>query len=91
MITHKAITFIVVGGLCTMALTYMGTLAACVIFGIEPKGDLMRSFEAAGMYILGAFTGILVNTRTHQPTSPKDGRVELNLTATSKEKENPDA
>lgn len=70
MTTPKAITFIVVGGLCLMALTYMGTLSACVVFGIEPKNEIMRSLEAAGMYVLGAFTGILVNTRSQTPEPP---------------------
>lgn len=73
MITPKAITFIVVGGLAVMALTYVATLAACVLFSIEPKNEIMRSFEAAGMYVLGAFTGILVNTRSQQAEQPTKG------------------
>lgn len=92
MTTPKAITFIVVGGLCLMALTYMGTLSACVLFGIEPKNEIMRSLEAAGMYVLGAFTGILVNTRSQSSESkPQQGAMELNLTATTKDKETSDA
>ena len=71
MTTPRAITFIVVGTLSVMSLTYLGTLAFCVIAGRTPEGDIMRSFEAAGIYVLGAFTGILVNTRS-QPPGPKD-------------------
>lgn len=77
MTTPKAITFIVVGGLAIMAVTYMLTLSACVLFGLEPKNEMMRSMEAAGMYVLGAFTGVLVNTRSQQPET-QDARSNTN-------------
>lgn len=50
-----------------MAITYMGTLAACVLLNIDPNEKMMRAFEGAGMFILGAFSSILVNTRSQQP------------------------
>jgi hypothetical protein len=69
MTTPKAITFIVVGSLSCMSISYVSTLAVCVLSGIQPKSEIMRSFEAAGIYVLGALTGILVNTRS-QPEKP---------------------
>ena len=64
--TPQAITFIVVGSLSMMSLLYLGTLAYCVIAGSQTTENTMRSFEAAGIYVLGALTGILVNTRSQQ-------------------------
>lgn len=69
MTTPKAITFIVVGSLSCMSISYVSTLAVCVLTGIQPQSEIMRSFEAAGIYVLGALTGILVNTRS-QPEKP---------------------
>jgi hypothetical protein len=80
--TPKSITFIVVIGLCGMACTYFGTLAFCVILGITPNEELMRSFEGAGMYVLGAFTAVLVNTRSQPqetPTLQVHARTDSNL------------
>ena len=68
MTTPKAITFLVVGSLAVMSLTYVGTLSYCVIRGVNLEGDLVRSFEAAGIYVLGALTGLLVNTRSQSVT-----------------------
>lgn len=76
--TPRSLIFIVVGTLCVMAFTYVGTLAYCVVSGAHPEGDLMRAFEAAGIYVLGAVTGILVNTR-----SPHGEGKEVTISATT--------
>ena len=70
MTTPKAITFIVVGSISFMSTVYVSTLAYCVMAGVSPPEPAMRSFEAAGIYVLGALTGLLVNTRS-QPTEKK--------------------
>lgn len=68
MTTPKGITFIVVGTLSALSVTYMFTLSYCTIAGITPNETVDRAFQTAGMYILGAFTGLLINTRSQQPT-----------------------
>jgi hypothetical protein len=68
MTTPKAITFIVVGTLSFLSIIYFASLSYCVIMGISPPDTIMRSMEAAGIYALGALSGVLVNTRTQQPT-----------------------
>lgn len=67
MTTPKGITYIVVGTLSALSVTYMFTLSYCTIAGVTPNDAVDRAFQAAGMYILGAFTGLLVNTRSQQP------------------------
>mgnify|MGYP000950712642 CR=1 FL=1 len=69
--TPKAITFIVVGSLAVMSLTYVSTLAYCVLSGINTSTEAMRSFESSGVYVLGALTGILVNTRSQNQEQEK--------------------
>lgn len=90
MTTPKAITFMVVGVLGVMAITFMGTLSACVLFGLEPNNDIMRSMESAGMYVLGAFTGLLVNTRSQQPDN-NDERTDSNSNIHSSTDSKPDS
>lgn len=71
MSTPKPITYIVVGSLSLMSIVYVSTLSYCVLSNSSPTTEAMRSFEAAGIYVLGALTGILVNTRSQ---STEDGK-----------------
>lgn len=77
--TSPHIILIVIGTLAIMALTYVGTLAYCVIKNLQVQGDIIRAFEAAGIFALGAFTGVLANTRTQQapdaPTLPQTVKI----------------
>lgn len=78
--TPKAITYIVVGSIAFMSLLYMITLSYCVVAKVEAPDGADRSLQAAGMYVLGALTGLLINTRSQSATS-------TTTTSTSKETE----
>jgi len=70
-VTHPNIVFIVVISLAIMALTYMGGLACCVVMNISAQPEIVQSFQAAGIFVLGALAGILSNVRT-SPATPAD-------------------
>lgn len=89
--TSQWIIFIVVGTLATMALCYVGTIAYCILFGITPDKDLIGIFKDAGIFILGALTALLNNTRgtptETPPATSGNANFEIGITGTAKTKE----
>lgn len=85
--TSRGVVFIVVGTLAALAALYMVTLAGLLISGAQVDKEIMKPFEYAGVYILGAFTGMLMNTRSN-PTPP-DAAVTSTTTTTSTESTKP--
>ncbi len=83
--TNPKIVFIVVVSLAIMALMYVGCLAACVVFNISAQPEIVQSFQAAGIFVLGALSGILASTKTPPPSSVDPGTKSLTATVTTTE------
>lgn len=79
MSTAPKIIFIVVCTIAMMAITYVGTMAYMVITNGIPDPDVLSMFKDAGIYVLGALTGILVNTRSAPPSEQPSTEVKQTI------------
>jgi hypothetical protein len=65
--TPSPVLYMVVGSICLIAITCVSSLAYMSIFGVSPHEAVFGALKDATTFILGALTGILVNTRIQPP------------------------
>jgi hypothetical protein len=69
--TPSPVLYLVVGSICLIAITCVSSLAYMSIFGVSPHEAVFGALKDATTFILGALTGILVNTRNQPPQNGK--------------------
>jgi hypothetical protein len=69
--TPSPVLYMVVGSICLIAITCVSSLAYMSIFGVSPNEAVFSALKDATTFILGALTGILVNTRNQSPPTEK--------------------
>ncbi len=85
--TPRHIVAIVVYTLAILSMTYVGTLAWCVIAGL-PVQETLGNFCHVGDTVIGAFTGMLINTRSG-PAEPVQTATVTQTTETTNPPPNP--
>jgi len=73
-ITSPAVLYMVIGTICVIALTCILSLAYMAIFQIEPAEAVFGALKDATTFILGALTGVLVNTRNRLESTTDEKR-----------------
>lgn len=68
-VTSLRIITIVVLSIAILAGMAVGALAYCLISGHQPNEVLLAAFISISSGLVGALTGLLVNTRTQPPAS----------------------
>ena len=61
--TPSPVLYLVIGTICLIALACILSLVYMSIFEIEPSEAVFGALKDATTFILGALTGVLVNTR----------------------------
>lgn len=64
--SHRAVVWIIVGTLAFVAATYVTTLCACAVFGINPPEKVLDNLKDVGIYALGGLSTLLAQTRSQQ-------------------------
>jgi hypothetical protein len=64
--TPRSIVVIVVVTLAALCVLYMVTLAICILRGLSPDEKVLLQFVAGGTYVMGVFSGMLINPRGPQ-------------------------
>jgi len=67
--THPKIIFLVIGSIALLSLICVSTLSYCLIEHKEYDQTLLTAFVGISTGLLGALSGLLVNTRTAPPSN----------------------
>ena len=78
--TSLRITTIVVMAIAVLAALAVGSLAWCMIMGIDSNQVLLTAFVGITSGLVGALTGLLVNTRTPHTADDEPSTINANIT-----------